>query len=418
MTRAPALAFALATAVGCGGGGGTGSPAATAPAPTATPTAAVQHCSGATPSAASTGPAPVPVTSLTVPAGFHIEIIAHVTGARELAALPNGDLIVGTGGTQLTIVPHAESATAAGAPSVFATLNDTPASGVTFAQSNCTVYAGTQFGVYAIPYRDGALTGTASQIARLRQGGGGGHSTTSVAFSNGTLYASVGSSCNACSETDPTRATIQQLAPDGSTMSARAIHIRNAIALTVNPQTGTLWAGVAGQDSLPSGHPFEFFDGVTMHAGTVDYGWPNCEENHNNFGSGASCVSETVPAVELPAYSTLIGATFYPLNPTGTYAFPQTYRGGAFVTAHGSWHTSNGIFIAPPRVAFVPMIGDAPQTPVNWGDPSVQWSQFVGGFQAPDGSRSGRPTGVAVGSQGSLFIADDDAGVIYRVRPQ
>lgn len=418
MTREAALVCLLATAVGCGGGGA-GSPGpASSSAPTSSPTTAPQGCTGGTPSPPSTGPAPVPVTGLTVPSGFHVEIVARVSGARELAALPNGDLIVGTSGSQIYIVPHAESPNAAGVPGIFTTLNDTPASGVTFVASTCTLYAGTQFGVYSIPYKDGATSGSATQIARVRQGGGGGHITTSLAFSNGTLYASVGSSCNACSESDPTRATIQQMAPDGSTMSARAIHIRNAIALTVNPQTGTVWAGDAGQDSLPAGHPFEFFDGVTMHAGTVDYGWPNCEENHNNFGSGSSCVAQTVPAVELPAYATLIGATFYPLNPSGSHAFPQSYRGGAFITAHGSWHTSNGVFIEPPRVAFVPMIGDAPQTPVNWSDPSVQWTEFVGGFQTSSGSRIGRPTGIAVGSQGSLFVADDDAGVIYRIRPQ
>ena len=27
------------------------------------------------------------------------------------------------------------------------------------------------------------------------------------------------------------------------------------------------------------------------------------------------------------------------------------------------------------------MTGDAPQTPVNWADPTKQWSTFVGGFQ-------------------------------------
>ena len=33
------------------------------------------------------------------------------------------------------------------------------------------------------------------------------------------------------------------------------------------------------------------------------------------------------------------------------------------------------------------------------------------------GSRIGRPTGVAVGPQGDLFVADDQTGNIYRIRP-
>jgi glucose/arabinose dehydrogenase len=64
------------------------------------------------------------------------------------------------------------------------------------------------------------------------------------------------------------------------------------------------------------------------------------------------------------------------------------------------------------------MHGDAPRTPVDWSNPDAQWHEFVGGFQQPDGSRIGRPTGVAVGIDGSLFVADDGSGTIYRIRPK
>jgi glucose/arabinose dehydrogenase len=63
------------------------------------------------------------------------------------------------------------------------------------------------------------------------------------------------------------------------------------------------------------------------------------------------------------------------------------------------------------------MRGDRPRRAVDWGDPTAQWSPFVGGFQVPGYGRIGRPSGVAVGAQGSLFVADDLAGVIYRIRP-
>ena len=84
------------------------------------------------------------------------------------------------------------------------------------------------------------------------------------------------------------------------------------------------------------------------------------------------------------------------------------------MTLHGSWHVPP----VPPRVAFVPLDGDAPKSAVDWRDPSVQWREFAGGFQLESGRRIGRPTGVAVGSKGSLFVADDSAGVIYRIRPR
>jgi glucose/arabinose dehydrogenase len=200
-------------------------------------------------------------------------------------------------------------------------------------------------------------------------------------------------------------------------MTPKAVHVRNGIALAVNPNTGTFWVGGAGQDTLPFGHPYEYFDALTLHAGVADYGWPKCEENHVAYTPGADCSNTVIPLVEFPAYQTIIGAAFYPASPTGAYRLPQQYAGGAFVAMHGSWHAQNGVPAAPPRVAFVAMNGDTPATSVNWNDPTKQWSDFVSGFQLAGGSRIGRPTGVAVGPQGDLFVADDQTGNIYRIRP-
>ena len=125
------------------------------------------------------------------------------------------------------------------------------------------------------------------------------------------------------------------------------------------------------------------------------------------------CSAQTVARVVMPAYETPIGATFYPEHPAGAHAFPEAYRGGAFVTLHGSWHQPP----VPPRVVFVAMNGDEPKTPVNWNDPTTQWKEFVGGFQNAAGQRLARPTGVAVGPDGSLFVSDDEDGGIYRIRP-
>jgi glucose/arabinose dehydrogenase len=208
--------------------------------------------------------------------------------------------------------------------------------------------------------------------------------------------------------------------PTGANMTTKATRFRNAIALATNPDTGTLWAGGAGQDSLAHGHPYEFFDAVTSHAGMADYGWPDCEEDHMQYVPGSNCTSTVAPLVVLPAYSTIIGAAFYGASQTGTHVFPTANR-GLYLAAHGSWHTNVGTntYFSPPRVAFVPMNGDAPMMPVNWSDPTVQWTELIGGFQLADGTtRIGRPTGLAVGAQGSLFVADDQNGLVYRVRPQ
>ena len=56
--------------------------------------------------------------------------------------------------------------------------------------------------------------------------------------------------------------------------------------------------------------------------------------------------------------------------------------------------------------------------PVDWADPDAQWTEFLSGCQSADGSRTCRPTGVAVGPDGSLFVSDDLDGGIYRIRPK
>jgi glucose/arabinose dehydrogenase len=374
-------------------------------------------------------------SGLAAPSGFKIEVVAAIGSARELAALPNGDLLVATNGGEMDIIPNAEADGAPGKSVKFADALDNNPAGVTYVPTTCTIYWGTNKGVWKATYKDGDLTGDfgSTPIAQVRQGtptpgsDGDVHVTTSLAYANGSLYASVGSGCNACTEVDPTRATIQQMDPDGSNMKTKATRIRNAIALVTNPATGTVWAGGAGQDHIcdnaancpnGSGHPYEFFDAVTSHPGEADYGWPSCEENHQAYGSGADCSATVQPLIEFTAYSTLIGAAFYPANQMGSHAFPAQYKGGAFITSHGSWHTStstnnhNGYF-SPPRLAFVPMSGDTPTTAVDWSDPTKQWSEFVTGWS----QNTARATGVAVGAKGSLFVADDQTGLVYRIRP-
>lgn len=374
--------------------------------------------------------APHTATGLHVPHGFTVETIAEVNGARELAALPNGDLLVGTAGSQVEIVADAEGPVEA--PQVFASFDDERAAGIAFAPDRRSIYVGTEHHVWLIPYAGEKKAPTVRRIADVRTGptapgtDGDVHHTTSVAYSNGRLYISIGSSCNArmsggsapCAEVDPTRAAVSVASPDGSHVTVRARRIRNAIAVAVNPDTGSVWVGDAGQDALPFGHPYEFLDDLSARSGVADYGWPYCEENRHAYVAGADCSTAVVPLVELPAYSTIVGAAFYPLHQRGAHAFPQSYRGGLFASAHGSWHLDrNGCAAAPPRVAFIPMQRDRPVRSVNWSDPTTQWSDFATGFQSGCSTRIGRPTGIAVGAQGSLFIADDQAGLIYRVRP-
>jgi glucose/arabinose dehydrogenase len=371
-----------------------------------------------------------PATGLHVPKGFTVETIASVSAARELAPLPNGDLIVGTEGRDVFIVPKAEGAPAS--PQVFATIDDDEAAGVTFVRARSEIYVATEHHVWAIAYHGERKAPHVVRIADVRSGpvapgtDGDIHRTTSVAFTGGRLYAAAGSSCNAtmdggkkpCTEPDPTRAAVSVMNPDGSNLTQRAKRIRNAIALAVNPQSHSLWVGGAGQDDLPFGHPYEYLDDLSRHPGDADYGWPECEENHHVYWRGYDCRETVEPLVELPAYSTIVGAAFYPSGQAGAYAFPSPYQGALFAAVHGSWHTNaGGCSAEPPRVVFVPMDSDRPKKPVDWKDPTTQWTDFLTGFQTGCTTRIGRATGIAVGPKGSLFVADDDAGLVYRIRP-
>ncbi|HTU80617.1 MAG TPA: hypothetical protein VMF61_00715 [Candidatus Acidoferrales bacterium] len=359
----------------------------------------------------------------TIARGFSIDRIGTVEGARELAVAPNGDLFVGTLGNDVDVIPRAES-DHPGAAHTFATFDNSPAAGV--ALGDGALFVGTQFAVYRLDYRTGdeKARGEPVKIASVRTSGvARDHRTTSVAVAGDVLYASVGSSCNACRpELDDTRATIQRIDLRSGKMTVEARNIRNAIALAVDPQTHTLWAGVAGVDDLPAYHPYEIFDAVTLHDAPVDYGWPACYENrrHDAKWPGA-CADTPISRVVFPAYETPIGAVFYPADERGAHAFPVAYRGGAFVALHGSWHgPAEGLSgFVPPRVVFVAMHGDTPDRSVNWNDPTAQWREFVSGYQiGATAERVGRPTGLAVGPDGSLFLADDQTGDIYRIRPR
>ncbi len=51
-------------------------------------------------------------------------------------------------------------------------------------------------------------------------------------------------------------------------------------------------------------------------------------------------------------------------------------------------------------------------------DGTMQGQQtLVGGFQAPDGKRWGRPVAATMGPDGAVYITDDSAPAVYRLAP-
>jgi glucose/arabinose dehydrogenase len=91
--------------------------------------------------------------------------------------------------------------------------------------------------------------------------------------------------------------------------------------------------------------------------------------------------------------------------------FPAQYRNGVFIAFHGSWNR-----LPEPqagyRVIFQPMSGAAAN-----GEYATFADGFVAGIdpKALPGAAVHRPTGLAVGPDGALYITDDTGGRIYRV---
>ncbi|MGA8385868.1 MAG: hypothetical protein WB687_11295, partial [Candidatus Cybelea sp.] len=111
---------------------------------------------------------PVDSTGLHVPNGFLIETIASIPSARELVALPDGNLIVGTLRHDVYVVPGAEGLAAS--PRVFATLDDDRAAGIAFSNSRSEIYVATTNHVWVLAYPGKANAQTVRRIADVRAG--------------------------------------------------------------------------------------------------------------------------------------------------------------------------------------------------------------------------------------------------------
>jgi glucose/arabinose dehydrogenase len=108
------------------------------------------------------------------------------------------------------------------------------------------------------------------------------------------------------------------------------------------------------------------------------------------------CATLKAPLLAFPGHWAPEALLFY----AGT-SFPAHYRGGAFISFHGSWDRYP-LPQAGFRVVFVPMRDGRPAGPAE---------TFASGLE-----RTGhRPMGLAVGPDGSLYIGDDGGGKIWRV---
>ncbi|WKN43642.1 PQQ-dependent sugar dehydrogenase [Tunicatimonas pelagia] len=207
-----------------------------------------------------------------------------------------------------------------------------------------------------------------------------------------------------------------------------ATGIRNAVALDWNKPANSLYALQHGRDQL-SNLWSEYYDSLQSAelpaeeflkvSEGADFGWPFCyydpqknqkvlaPEYGGNGEETGRCADKEDPIMAFPAHWAPNDLIFY-----NSDMFPEKYRSGAFIAFHGSWNRAP----LPQKgynIAFVPFGTD--------GMPSGDFERFAdefagsGGEIASPGDAEFRPTGLAVGSDGSLYITDDQKGRIWRV---
>jgi glucose/arabinose dehydrogenase len=213
------------------------------------------------------------------------------------------------------------------------------------------------------------------------------HQNDNIVFGpDGFLYVGVGSTCDACEDTNPLSASILRIDPDTGESQVFATGMRNPYGLAFDPVTGNLFATDNGRDDLGMDVPYEELNHIIPGG---DYGYPNCWNEQDQSGC-----ENTIPAIAFfEAHCSADGVVI-----GGGPNFPAEYQGNAFVSIFGSW-LKKGVQTGIQRVIMSPK-GSTYSTETRW---------FV---RFPEGVM---PLPLAFGPEGALYVGDYVNGMIYRV---
>ncbi|MGI8835718.1 MAG: PQQ-dependent sugar dehydrogenase [Pyrinomonadaceae bacterium] len=353
-----------------------------------------------------------------VPAGFKVEeFLTGLENPRLIRTAPNGDIFLAESRPGRIRVLRARNG--AGRPDVnevFVSGLDRPF-GIAFyplGPDPQFVYVANTGAVMRFPYRNGDLKtrGKGEVIVSDLPGGGqlrgGGHWTRDLAFSldGKKMFVSVGSRSNVYqnpNENEERRAAILEYNPDGTGFRLYATGVRNAVGIAIHPESGQLWASVNERDGLGDDLVPDY---ITRVKEGGFYGWPWFYLGPNQDPRHPLAHPELrdkvlVPDVLLQSHSASLEMVFY-----SGQEFPAEYLNSAFAAQHGSWNRARRTGYKVIRV------------PVRKGIPTGEYEDFMTGFVTPQGDVWGRPVGVAVGRDGSLFVTDDGANTIWRISYQ
>ncbi len=357
------------------------------------------------------------------------ELVATgIDNPRVVRVAPNGDLFVADSeANQVRVYRLAQGGAKPVKSDVFASGLNQPY-GIAFyppGDDPQWVYIANSDSVVRFAYRAGDLQSTGSAETIIDNIPSNHHWTRDIVFSpdGKTLYLSVGSGSNVAEGMARTpkgglddwikskplgatwgseegRANVLAFDPDGKNERSVATGLRNCSGMGLQPGTGALWCVVNERDALGDNLPFDYATQVRQDA---FYGWPwyyiGAHEDPRHKGQRPDLAGKvSVPDVLMQAHSAPLNIAFY-----NSKAFPQEYRGDAFVALHGSWNRGNSTGYKVVRLVF------------RDGKPTGEYEDFMTGFVVANGEVWGRPVGVAVARDGALIVTEDGNGTIWRV---
>ena len=257
--------------------------------------------------------------------------------------------------------------------------------------------------------RSGGLAPKATKPTALSASGAfgppQGHTTRSVAIDPKTadIYVGVGSMENLSDRDPPMKATIQKFAAGSNAETTFATGLRNVTAMAFQPSTGDLYATTMERDGMGDELVPDYLTRVQQGD---NFGWPyqyiGANPQPDYAAKAKSLPPAKVPDVLFASHSAPLDVAFVPDS------WPQKYRGGAIVALHGSWNAGQ------PRgykLVFVPFQN---------GRPTGSYENFMTGFWIGGTAPAqvwGRPAALAFDHDGSLLVADDTGGTLWRVTP-
>lgn len=218
------------------------------------------------------------------------------------------------------------------------------------------------------------------------------------------LLVSIGSSCDACNETDSSLASVFSMRLDGSDFRQYAKGLRNSVFMVLNPSDGKIWATEMGRDNLGDELPP---DEINILQEDKDFGWPICygknihdtQFDKNTYIRNPCEEPFEIPSfIDLPAHSAPLGLAFVPNS------WPAEYASDLLVAFHGSWNrtTPTGY-----KIARIKLLKDGKYKAAE---------DFISGWLLKDGkTSSGRPVDIVFDKNGIMYVSDDKAGVVYKV---